>query len=71
MELYNRKYLDAIETPIIEIPPFNPASSLQKQGLFEWLGIESEATSKDTGLPSWDRDQIEILNKQLKILKEA
>lgn len=71
MELYNRKYLDAIETPIIEIPPFNPASPQQKQMLFEWLGIESEATSKDTGLASWDRDQIEILNKQLKILKDS
>lgn len=70
MELYNQKYLGAIETPELEVPAFNPASSSQKQLFFEWLGVDSEATSKDTGKPSWDRDQIEILNKQLNILKE-
>ena len=62
-ELYNRKYLDKVASPTIDIPPFNPGSSKQKQELFEWLGIESEATSKDTGLPSWDRDQIVRINK--------
>lgn len=70
-ELYNSKYYESIKSPDVTVPPFNPASPQQKQMLFEWLGIESEATSKDTGLASWDRDQIEILNKQLKILKEA
>ncbi len=61
--LYNRKYLDKLAYPDVPIPPFNPGSSKQKQELFAWLGIESEATSKDTGLPSWDRDQIERVNK--------
>lgn len=61
--IYNRKYLDKLAYPDVSIPPFNPGSSKQKQELFAWLGIESEATSKDTGLSSWDRDQIERVNK--------
>jgi hypothetical protein len=69
-EIYNKKYYDSMVTPEVVVPPFNPASPQQKQMLFEWLGIESEATSKDTGLPSWDRDQIDILNKQLLVLKD-
>ena len=50
--IYNQKYLDAIQSPDVPVPAFNPGSSLQKQKLFEWLGIESDKTSKDTGLPS-------------------
>lgn len=66
-DLYNRRfgYHDNIaNAPRMPIPPFNPASPLQKQALFEWLGIESEKTSKDTGQPSWDRDEIERVNKE-------
>ena len=63
-ELYNRKYHENIANPQVDLPSFNPASSKQKQALFEMLGLESEATSKDTGLPSWDRDQIERVNKE-------
>ena len=62
-EKHNRRYYANIENPDLEVPPFNPGSSKQKQELFEWLGIPSEATSKDTGLPSWDRDQVERVNK--------
>jgi|GEM_PF-6331753 len=62
-DLHNRKYHNNVATPAIDIPAFNPASSVQKQELFEWLGIKSEKTSKETGLPSWDRDQITAVNK--------
>ena len=57
--LHNRRYEENLSNPSCELPPFNPGSPQQKSALFEFLGIESEATSKDTGLPSWDRDQIE------------
>ena len=65
-DMHNRRYLDNLASPKCDLPPFNPGSPQQKQLLFEWLGIESEATSKDTGLPSWDRDQIErVYNETL------
>ena len=48
----------------IELPRFNIASSVQKQEFFDFLGIESEATSKTTGEDSWNRDQIERINKE-------
>jgi hypothetical protein len=57
--LHNRRYEENLSNPSCELPPFNPGSPQQKTALFNHLGIESEATSKDTGLPSWDRDQIE------------
>ena len=57
--LHNRRYEENLSNPSCELPPFNPGSPQQKSALFDFLGIESEATSKDTGLPSWDRDQIE------------
>lgn len=66
-ELYNRRFgyhENIANAPDLPIPPFNPASAPQKQALFDWLGIESEKTSKDTGLPSWDRDEIERVNKE-------
>lgn len=49
---------------------FNPGSSLQKQELFEMLGIESESETTK-GNPQWDRDEIEkLLNKINYLLKE-
>lgn len=62
--IYNQKYLDAIHSPNVPIPTFNPGSSTQKQALFKWLGIESDKTSKTTGLPSFDRDEIERIHKE-------
>jgi len=62
--IYNEKYLKAIKSPDVPIPEFNPGSSLQKQKLFAWLDIESDKVSKETGLPSFDRDTIERINKE-------
>lgn len=63
-ELHNKKYLDQITTPDLALPSFNPSSPQQKQELFAMLNIESEAISKTTGAPSFNRDQIERINKE-------
>ena len=63
-DIYNSKFLKQIEKPNVEFPKFNPSSSNQKRRFFEWLGIESESISKDTGLPSWGRTQIERVNRE-------
>ena len=47
----------------VEVDPFNPGSSTQKQQLFKMLGIESIKKSKTTGDDSWDRESIEHLQK--------
>lgn len=62
--IHNKRYEDNIANLTeADLPPFNPASSVQKQLLFASLGIESESTSKDTGLPKWNRDEVERVNK--------
>lgn len=61
-DMYNQKYLEQVKNPEVKYPEFNPASSLQKQSLFAMLGIESDKTSSKTGLPSWDRDEVERVN---------
>lgn len=61
--IYNEKYLAQIRQPEVELPPFNPNSSLQMQGLFEYLDLKSDKLSKKTGLPSYSRDVIEEFNK--------
>lgn len=63
-DIYNQKYIEAIKSPDVPLPIFNPASSTQKQALFAWLGIESDTLSKKTGLPSFNRDEIERINKE-------
>ena len=63
-DMYNNKYVAQVQKPEVPYPVFNPASPQQKQELFAMLGIESEATSKDTGMPSWDRAQVERVNKE-------
>lgn len=66
MSLYNRKYqqniINVTEEDIMK--PFNPASSVQKRKLFESLKIPCEQYSKETGEPSWSRDEIERVNKE-------
>lgn len=61
-DMYNNKYVEQAKKPAVPFPEFNPGSSKQKQELFDMLGIESEATSKETGLPKWDRAQVERVN---------
>ena len=63
-DIYNNKYLAQVENPEVPYPAFNPGSPLQKKELFDMLGIASEATSKDTGEPSWDREQVERVNRE-------
>jgi hypothetical protein len=62
--IYNSKFLAQIESPDVPYPVFNPASSLQKRELFSMLGIESESTSKTTGEPSFNRDEIERIHRE-------
>ena len=65
MEIYNRSFQEQIENvDDMKLPQFNAGSSLQKQKLFEWLGIECEEFSKDTGLASWNRDEVERINRE-------
>ena len=65
VEIYNKKYVEQINEArkLVGYPVFNPSSSKQKQELFAMLEIESEDVSKQTGLPKWDRAQIERVNK--------
>lgn len=62
--LYNEKYIEQVKKPSVPYPTFNPGSPKQKQELFEMLGVESEDTSKKTGLAKWDRAQVERVNKE-------
>lgn len=65
MAIYNKSYEDKIaNVDSLELPKFNAGSSDQKRALFDWLGIECENFSKKTELPSWDRDEIERVNRE-------
>ena len=63
-DIYNQKFLDQINNPQVDCPPFNPSSPKQKQALFAHLGIPAEKTSKDTGQPSYDRAEIERIHAE-------
>ena len=63
-DMYNKSYVTKIEDPKVDYPKFNPNSSKMKTELFDMLGIKSEKTSKTTGEPSWDRSQVERVNKE-------
>jgi len=58
-KMYNEKFLAQVKKPSVEYPMFNPGSPVQKQELFSMLDIPSENVSKTTGLPKWDRSQVE------------
>lgn len=63
-EMYNQKFIKNIESPKVGQITFNPNSSLQKQEMFSWLGLQSDVQSAKTGLDSWDREQVERVNKE-------
>jgi len=65
LDIYNKSKLIKLETITKEelVPPFNAGSSKQKTELFNWLGIKPLKFSKDTGEPSWGREQVEELLK--------
>lgn len=62
--LYNEKYLTQISNPVVPFPEFNPGSSKQKRELFSLLGITADKVSKKTGEYSFDRDEIERINRE-------
>lgn len=62
-ERYNEKYEEKIRLIDIPYPSYNPGSAQQTQELFGMLGITSDKVSKKTGAPSWDREQVEHLNR--------
>jgi len=60
--LYNKRYIDAIENVDESIlPPFNPGSTKQKTEFFDFLNVAPIAFSKDTGNPSWGRAELKEL----------
>ena len=64
--LYNIKYdldIHNVDTNVV-MSPFNLNSPQQKGKFFEFLGIDAEEFSKDTGAASWPRAQIERVLKE-------
>lgn len=60
--LYNEKYLKRVEEPKVDLITFNPNSSVMKQEIFAWLGLESDTVSAKTGNSSWNREEVERVN---------
>lgn len=63
LELWNRPRYEK-QKKKVKIEAFNPNSSKQTSELFQMLKIPARAYSKDTGEPSWGRDQLEELRKE-------
>jgi hypothetical protein len=63
-EHHNAQYEAQIQNPTIDLPAFNPASSVQINELFTMLGISSESTSKTTGNPSYNRKELERIHDE-------
>lgn len=62
--IYNYKYLEKINSPPINTVSFNPNSTIHKREFFSMLDIKSDSISKKTNESSWDREQIERVNKE-------
>lgn len=60
---HNNKIEAKIKEREIELKPFNPNSFTHVRDFFSTVGITSEKFSDKTGEPSWDRAQIERVNK--------
>lgn len=63
LELWNRPRYEKAQEPVT-IDEFNPGSPKQKQEFFVLNKIPARAWSKDTGEPSWGRDQLEELLRE-------
>jgi capsule polysaccharide modification protein KpsS len=63
LELWNRPRYEKKKQKV-SLEAFNPNSAKQTCEIFQMLKIPAKAYSKDTGEPSWGRDQIEELRKQ-------
>lgn len=62
--MYNDSYLALIDAPKFKPVTFNPGSANQKRELFAMIGVESESKSDKTGDDSWNREQVERVNKE-------
>jgi len=60
--LWNIPRIDKSKKEVV-VPPMNPGSSKQLQEFFKMLGIPAITTSKKTSEASWNRDNIQILQK--------
>ena len=65
LELWNRPRYEKKKQKV-SLEAFNPNSAKQTCEIFQMLKIPAKAYSKDTGEPSWGRDQIEELRKESK-----
>jgi len=65
LELWNRPRYEKKKQKV-SLDAFNPNSSKQTCEIFQMLKIPARAYSKDTGEPSWGRDQLEELRKETK-----
>jgi len=65
LELWNRPRYEKKKQKV-NLEAFNPNSAKQTCEIFQMLKIPAKAYSKDTGEPSWGRDQIEELRKESK-----
>lgn len=69
-EAYNKNKIEANQKKIKEKETkmyFNPGSAQQKAQFFDYLGIESENTTK-AGNAQWDKTALENLHKLIKIM---
>lgn len=63
LELWNRPRYEKKKQKV-KLGAFNPNSSKQVSEIMQMLKIPAKAYSKDTGEPSWGREQLEQLHKE-------